>query len=172
MAGWLMTFTGIVIIGGIQLLSSKLRTMTNVSALLLVCLGIHLIKVPTKMTSTLCSSTWQLENYSSQKTPQKLLIREDNTDHSLELMSYDYLNHSIYLEDAVHIQRGKVTVSQRIATVKATSQTSNVKGAMATVNSQSVRWKCGNYLRSEVLYYSSINCISLYCILLYNLLLF
>ncbi len=157
-----MTFTGIAITEGIQLLSSKLRTMTNVLADLLVCLGIHLMNVPTKMTSSLCSSTWQLENYSSQKTPQKLHIREDNTDHSLELMSYDYLNHSIYLEDAVHIQRGMVIVLQRIARVKAASQTSSVKEALATVNSQSARWKCGNYLRCEVLNYSNINCISLY----------
>ena len=71
-------------------------------------------------------------------------------------MSYDYLNHLIYVADAVHIQRGMVIVSQRIARVKATSQTSSVKGAMATVNLQSARWKCGNYLASEVLNYSSI----------------
>ena len=89
-------------------------------------------------------------------------------DHNLELMSYDYLNHLIYLADAVHMQRGMVTVLQRIAREKATSQTSNVKGALVTVNSQSARWKCGNYLASEVLNSSNINCISLYCILLYK----
>jgi hypothetical protein len=97
-----------------QWVSSRSKTINNVSEGSLVLSSHHLYHIPLSLTALPCSSTWPLVSSSSASHTSGLSHAGKNMDQHLDKESYMQMNHLMEITSASHLQIILVTISKRI----------------------------------------------------------